>query len=253
MALDELAKKYKTDKSSLDHNYIKYYQKYFNHYLESPKKILELGIYSLSHPPRIDAAGASLKTWSDYFPNAEIIGLDIIDYSNLNEHESYPRIKTMACNGELRTKEEFDQITNPWLRELYSTKEMVGGMIGLNEVINRFGTDYDIIIDDGPHTMSSQQKFLGFMFKYLKSGGIFVIEDLSTSKSNNVDRTGSLQYNSFPYTDKNTLWVFENYLNTKKIESDFMTKEEITYLEDNISELHIEKGTYSEITFIIKK
>jgi hypothetical protein len=101
--------------------------------------------------------------------------------------------------------------------------------------------------------MSSQQKFLGYMFKYLKSGGIFVVEDLSTSKNTQVDRSGGLQYNSFPYTDKTTLWMFENYLNTKKIESDFMTEEEIEYLENNIFELHIEKGIYSEITFIIKK
>lgn len=253
MTIDELAIKNNTDKSSLDHNYTRYYQIYFDKYVKDPKKILELGIYSLSHPPRIDSAGASLKTWSDYFPTADIIGLDIIDYSNLNEHTSYPRIKTMACNGELRSKEEFNQITNPWLRELYLREEMVGGLIGLNEVIDCFGNNYDIIIDDGPHTMSSQQKFLGFMFRNLKSGGVFVSEDLHTSYSKNIDKTGKLQYNSFPYTEKTTLWMFQNYLNTKKIDSDFMTEDEIKYLENNISEIYIEKGKNSEIVFIIKK
>lgn len=253
MTIDELAIKHNTDKSSLDHNYTFFYQKHFDKYITNPKKILEMGIYSLSHPPTIHSAGASLKTWSDYFPQAEVIGLDIIDYSNLNEHELYPRIKTMSCNGELRDREEFNQITNPWLKELYVREEMIGGLIGLDEVIKKFGENYDIIIDDGPHTMSSQQKFLGFMFKYLKSGGVFVIEDIHTSYSNNIDRTGQLQYNSFPHTDKTTLWVFQNYLNTKKIESDFITEDEINYLENNISEIYLEKAKNSEIVFIIKK
>ena len=30
--------------------------------------------------------------------------------TTLNENKLYPKIKTMACNGELRTKEEFNEI-----------------------------------------------------------------------------------------------------------------------------------------------
>jgi hypothetical protein len=252
MTIDELAIKHNTDKSSLDHNYTQYYQKYFDLYCDNPKKILELGIYTTGSVNLINA-GASLRTWSEYYKDAEIIGLDITDYSNINKTNEYPNINTFACNGELRTSEDFNLITNPWLRELYTYPEMIGGKIGLDSAIKQFGDNYDIIIDDGPHTMSSQQIFLGCMFKYLKSGGLFVVEDLATSRSNIIDKTGQLQYNSFPKTEKNTLWVFENYIKTGRIESDFMSSNEIEYLNNNIKELYIEKGKNSEICFIVKK
>lgn len=40
MNIDELAIKNNTDKSSLDHNYTVFYQKYFDKYFNNPKKIL---------------------------------------------------------------------------------------------------------------------------------------------------------------------------------------------------------------------
>ena len=252
MTIDELAIKHNTDKSSLDHQYTKHYQKYFDTYINNPKKILELGIYTTG-PVNLINSGASLRTWTEYFKDTQIIGLDITDYSNINKTNEYPNINTFACNGELRTSEDFNLITNPWLKELYNYPEMIGGKIGMDSVIKKYGDDYDIIIDDGPHTMSSQQIFLGYMFKYLKSGGLFIVEDLLTGKSDIIDRTGQLQYNSFPKTEKTTLWVFENYIKTGRIESDFMSSNEIEYLNNNIKELYIEKGKYSEICFIVKK
>jgi demethylmacrocin O-methyltransferase len=252
MTINELAIKNNTDKSSLDHNYTQHYQKYFDMYINNPKKILELGIYTTGAVNLINA-GASLRTWAEYYKEAEIIGLDITDYSAISKTNEYPNITTFACNGELRTSEDFKLITNPWLRELYTYPEMVGGKIGLDSAIKEFGDNYDIIIDDGPHTMSSQQIFLGYMFKHLKSGGLFVVEDLFTSYSRQMERTGQLQFNSFPRTEKNTLWVFQNYIKTGKIESDFMSSNEIEYLNNNIKELYIEKGKNSEICFIVKK
>lgn len=259
MTIDELAIKNNTDKSSLDHNYAPLYQMYFDKFIKNPKKILELGVYSTSTIPTIETAGASLRTWSDYFPNTKIYGLDISDYSMISKTKEYPNIETFACNGEIINEKDFDNITHPWLRELYVRPEMVGGKVGLDKAVENFGSDYDIIIDDGPHTMSSQQIFLKYMFRHLKSKGLFVVEDLHTSRSMQIDRTGKYQFNSWPYTDKNTLWMFENFIRTKnktghgKIDSDFMTTEEMEYLENNIAELYIEKGRYSEIVFIIKK
>ena len=88
MTLDELAIKYNTDKSSLDHQYTKHYQKYFDQFINNPKKILELGIYTTKidkDGPTVNESGASLKMWSDYFTNAKIYGLDLIDFSNLDK------------------------------------------------------------------------------------------------------------------------------------------------------------------------
>jgi len=250
MTIDELAIKYNTDKSSLDHQYTKHYQKYFDKYVLDPKKILELGIYTTKidkNGPLLDYSGASLKTWAEYYPKAIIYGLDLIDFKSIDTNWSLKNIKTFACNCEIRKNDDFDHLQDKWLKSLINNpnQKMIGGKIGIESMVETLGSNFDIIIDDGPHTMTGQQIFLGSMFKHLNSGGIFVVEDLFTSKDN--------RYNHDPYTDKTTLWMFENYKKTGKIVSDFMTKDEIDYLENNIQELTIEIGKHSEIVFITKK
>jgi hypothetical protein len=68
MTLNELALKYGSDKSSEGHNYMPFYEE---HLPKNPKKILEIGVLK----------GASIRVWKDYFPEAEIHGLDLF-----NEH-----------------------------------------------------------------------------------------------------------------------------------------------------------------------
>ena len=63
--LKNISSIYKTDK--LEHGYIEIYESYFNQIKDKKLKILEIGI----------ADGKSLLTWSDYFQNSKIIGVDI--------------------------------------------------------------------------------------------------------------------------------------------------------------------------------
>lgn len=64
MTLDELAIKYGSDKSSLDHNYCQFYE----HALRTPPKVLlEIGVFK----------GASCRMWKEYFPDTRIIGMDL--------------------------------------------------------------------------------------------------------------------------------------------------------------------------------
>ena len=63
--LKNISSIYKTDK--LEHGYIEIYESYFNQIKDKELKILEIGI----------ADGKSLLTWSDYFENSQIIGIDI--------------------------------------------------------------------------------------------------------------------------------------------------------------------------------
>jgi hypothetical protein len=252
MILDKLAIKYNTDKSSLDHDYIKHYSKYFLEDRELYTKVLELGIYT-TNTGDVDKSGASLKMWSEFFPNADIFGLDIVDYSYLDK--IYPKIKTFICNAELRVDSDINKITNPWLKQIYTQPQygLTGGQIGMINAINKFGGDYDVIIDDGPHTVSSQQIFFGFMFKYLKSGGYLVIEDLHTSFATQTDNTGQLQYNSFPFTEWNTVKMLNHFIETGKIVSDFITEEEKEYIENNTEFAKMEQGKNSPICFIKHK
>ena len=63
--LKSIAEIYKSDK--IEHQYIKVYESYFEKIRDEKLKILEIGI----------ADGKSLLTWSDYFKNSIIVGIDI--------------------------------------------------------------------------------------------------------------------------------------------------------------------------------
>lgn len=222
MELNDIMVKYGTDKQRDVHNYVQFYEKYFNKYRDKNIKILEIGIY---RPPSESKAqvGASLKSWYDYFPNAQIIGADIDNFTDVDND----RIKTIKINQESR----------------FISNEDVGS---LQTVIEKFGDSFDIIIDDGGHTMLQQQVTLGHMFKFLKSGGLFVIEDLHTSYF------APFAYNK-TNTKYNTLMMLENYIRNKEIISDFISDEEKFYLINHIDSMIIEKGNNSEIVFISKK
>lgn len=91
--------------------------------------------------------GGSLKIWRDMFPEAEIVGVDVDE--NCKEHEG-ERIKIIIG----------DQADVKFLESL---------------------GNFDIIIDDGGHTMVQQQTSLKWLMPQLNEGGIYVIEDLHTS------------------------------------------------------------------------
>lgn len=90
--------------------------------------------------------GLSLLLWKEYFLNATIYGID-------NEYCHHvvdsPRIQ-------------------PYFMNAY-TKSCVD----LFEA-----NTFDIVIDDGPHTLESMIFFCNYYLKLVKPGGIFVIEDI---------------------------------------------------------------------------
>jgi hypothetical protein len=99
--------------------------------------------------------------------------------------------------------------------------------------------------------MRDQQITLGVLFKSIKSGGIFILEDLHTSvsvKENNESIWGKKN-------ETITLDMLERFNETGKIESDFLTDDEARYLEENIKECKIYKlkADWSYTSVIIKK
>jgi|APGre2960657373_1045057.scaffolds.fasta_scaffold00687_7 hypothetical protein len=214
--LNNIFIKYGTDKSDKHNGYTKYYEKYFDGLRNKNLKILEIGIF---RPPLswVECqVAASLKSWSEYFVNSEIIGADIEDFSDVNES----RVSTIIINQEKRED--------------------------LQKIVDLYGDNFDIIIDDGGHTMLQQQVTFGKMFPNLKSGGIYVIEDLITS----YIRPG--EYNPTS-TLNTTLEVLKSLQLVGSFESDFITESEKKYLLDNIKSIIIENGTHGPISFIYKK
>jgi len=91
--------------------------------------------------------GGSLKLWHDYFENGNIYGIDV----NKSKHlfDGYPRVKTYR----------FDATS-------------------LNDIEKNINMKFDIIIDDGAHTLVSQIFAINFLLPKLKKDGIFIIEDV---------------------------------------------------------------------------
>ncbi len=140
--LDNLAITHKSDKSSRFHNYAVKYDKILSPYREAFTSILEIGV----------AQGQSIRMWTDYFTKAIIHGADIspassncVDYSD--------RIKFHLLDQRVRA-----QLKN---LEQYSP--------------------FDLIIDDGNHFWMEQILTFETLFPYLKSGGIYIVEDTTTS------------------------------------------------------------------------
>lgn len=215
VTLQELANKYATDKRESDHNFVEFYVKHFEKMRNLKLNICEIGI--LNHPDKQNRPyeGASLLMWRDYFCNSGIHGIDINDHKHLEQE----RIRIYIA----------DQGNRKQLSQLFGDALL------------------DIIIEDGSHFMHHQQITLGCLFKNLKSGGIFVIEDLHTSHPDMID---NFKVNP---NDTNTLKMLQNYVASGIIESNCMTQEEQDYLNNNISKCIIEKGRMSEIAFIYKK
>jgi len=151
-------------------------------------------------------SGPSLNIWYEYFTNATIYAIDVDNHSQKNND----RVTTYICDQSNRNS--------------------------LEEVMKTIG-EVDLIIDDGSHVIDHQQISLGFLFKYLKSGGQYWIEDLHTSDKS-VWYGKTLYGYDMSFDDgESTVEVLESYDETKNFLSPFLTKEENDYLTQNISEL----------------
>jgi hypothetical protein len=98
--------------------------------------------------------------------------------------------------------------------------------------------------------MKDQQVVFAKVFKSIKSGGIFVLEDLHTSVSVKNDP------NSIWKSEKDTITLdmLEHFNETGKIISDYMTEDECRYLEENIESCEIFKIKHGwSYTSIIRK
>ena len=127
-----------TDKDGI-HSYLQYiYAKLFEPKRHTATKLLEIGVWT----------GGSLVLWRDYFTKAHIYGMDT-ESPTIMELVFEDRITQITCDA-------------------YS-----------DYVVNSLkNNDFDIIIDDGPHTLESMIYCVKNYLPKLKSDGILVLEDL---------------------------------------------------------------------------
>lgn len=146
----EIAIKHGTDKVT-DHSYQDMYENYLPALRHKKLKMLEIGLgCDMSYGP-----GASYYTWLEYFPNVDLY---FIEYD-------------AKC-----AEQWADKTTGATI----ITGDQ-GDAVFLEKFMSEHGKDFNIIIDDGGHTMEQQQTSLKHLWKAVKPGGIYFCEDLQTS------------------------------------------------------------------------
>jgi hypothetical protein len=115
------------------------------------KKVLEIGIGTtqcMTHVPNY-RPGASLRMWEQFFPKAEIFGVDIEPSVLVNEG----RIRSQECDQSKRS-------------DLIMAAQWTGGNL-------------DLVIDDGSHKSEHQVLSVVTLMPFLSPDGIYIIEDSS--------------------------------------------------------------------------
>lgn len=146
--LCDLSEKYGSDKGH-PHRYTVVYDKFMTPLVDSAKRVLEIGICG-ERDIKNTRIGASLYMWRDFFPNADIFGVDLD-----------PR---WMVRGEDRIHTTLANQGDPSMMALAHAE---------------FGGEkYDVIIDDGSHDPIFQVAAAHIMLPHLADDGYYFIEDI---------------------------------------------------------------------------
>lgn len=148
--LCEIAFKYGADKCpQIGHMYTPFYYEFLKDKRYTFKKVFEYGVGN-SRIKRVIPhyqMGASVRMWRDFFPNAQVYGADIANGSVFKDE----RLETFYCD-----ERKPDQI---------------------KELIERIGSDIDLVIDDASHHATDQIFLCRTLMPLLKKDVIYIIED----------------------------------------------------------------------------
>lgn len=144
--LSRLAILHGTDKFGL-HDYTPHYHAILQHYRDRPLRMLEIGVGGFGH---VDRGGESLRMRRDYFPQAEITGLDIEE----KRLDTGPRIQIRRGS----------QVDLEFLAETVADRG-----------------PFDIILDDGSHLNEHVVASFEALFPTLLPGGTYLAEDVQTA------------------------------------------------------------------------
>lgn len=153
-----------TDKVTT-HAYHVLYERALAPFRNRPIVMLEVGLgCGMSYGP-----GKSWKVWDEYF---------------------------LHKDAKISFVEVDAQCAEKWKSAITRGNVFVGSQDDpafLQKLIDQHPTGIDIIVDDGGHTMKQNQESFKALWKIIRSGGIYAIEDLNSSFDN---RYASQGYNS---------------------------------------------------------
>jgi cephalosporin hydroxylase len=143
MSLVDLVDNSRTDKNTV-HSYLPLYEKLLRSRKDTAKNVLEIGIYH----------GGSIKLWHDYFPNATVFGLDCMHINNV-----------------------WDEVKNNDRVQLYTSVDAYNPTFIQNEFLLP-SRKFDMVLDDGPHSIESMKTFVNTYSRLLTNDGILILEDV---------------------------------------------------------------------------
>lgn len=157
--LEELFTRFGTDKGIW--GYTEAYEKHLGHVRNDVACVLEIGICGFRDIPN-NVVGASLFAWRDYFPGAEINGIDNDSRFVFNDQE---RIHTGCVDA-------------------YGP-----GLLGAVRDLLHVSSDhkFDFICDDAVHDPIPQMHLVRKLWPYLCKNGVYAIEEACPYKVPNND------------------------------------------------------------------
>lgn len=133
-----------TDKNTI-HNYTGIYEKILSPFVDKQGQLLEIGVQH----------GGSSLLWQSYLPKFSLCLVDLVD------------------------------IVNPWIWQCMDQNENDYSFYEGDAYNTKFVEDlkvewggFDVIIDDGPHTLNSQLFTVKQYLPLLNPGGVLAIEDI---------------------------------------------------------------------------
>lgn len=152
--LKDLVDDTRTDKNTR-HDYLDVYHQLMSRLRSSATNVLEIGLGENNDV----CNGGSMKLWLDYFDHAQVHGVEILD-------------RSLYVNGWDKTW--WNQLlSNPRLHIHFSTNAYSPDFVDTLK-----DKKFDVLLDDGPHTLESMIYFVQLYLPLLADNGLLIIEDI---------------------------------------------------------------------------
>ena len=190
------------------HQFTPFYNSILEEHRDEFTNVMEIGILT----------NASLRMWEDYFPNATIVGVD----NEVREEYQANRVKIFLADQSQPHQ--------------------------LQRVIDETTTEYDMILDDGSHLCRHQYISWATLFKHVKPGGYYIIEDLHC---NFFPKWPDWRDNDVVITPLEAV----QSLKEGEFRSQYLSDEDYNYIKEHTEWVEIFDRTeeYDSITAVIKK
>lgn len=206
-SLKDLAYHYGTDKKHTRHNFVSIYDPLFTPFRHDKIKFLEIGIYLCR----------SHNMWVDWFTNATIYGIDIID--RRRKYEKPRLILDVVDQSNREQLSKYAEEKGPW----------------------------KVIIDDGSHYNSHQKISFETLWDSVDPGGYYIIEDTHSSYWEHlIDSDETLMEYMFKITNEvSTAPHYKGYYSNPKVRQNTETltkyQEEIEFMTYHMGMIVIKK------------